>query len=369
MNGLQLWQRQLPSSPTGLAQTWSGAVLPAAIRYLIATSCFGQHVGGAGDDTWIAAVITLLQNAERGFTADTAALANLVDPADQHCFEHWQQCLAAGRITEDFFCRGPIETCVNCGAEWAGLAVVWHDNLAKGVCPGCSEPFEAQVLQKALWREHVGHTAGTQLVGFQRETESFLGSMLFHLVRFYLANNIVHLPTDPTPAQLSAAEYQLKELLDGLELNPVVTYQARSWPWLARFAELHGDDISQWSYRQLRGAISLARDYVERKASGDQQLVDWEQQVDTILQDPGRSHEARFRDAHHALSNKLKPVLLPPTYQATLLTGGNGTQYLLMAATPEDMSRLQMDKMLVAGHSQAVDAAAEAWLKYVLEND
>ena len=69
------------------------------------------------------------------------------------------------------------------------------------------------------------------------------------------------------------------------------------------------------------------------------------------------------------MSNKLKPTLLPPQYQATLLTGGNNVQYLLMAATPDDMSRLQMDKMLVAGHSQAVDAAAEAWLKYVLEND
>ena len=280
MNGLQLWQKPLPSQPAELAQTWSGAVLPAAIRYLIATSCFGQPLGATPDAHWITTVTELLQRVEHGDIGARTTLDSFVDPSHMHCYDEWLD-IVLGRanrtLLTDFYCRGPIEHCVNCGAHWAGVAVVWHDQLAKGVCPGCGEPFEAQVLQKAHWREKVGHTAGEQLVGFQRETESFLGGMLFHLVRFYLANNIVHLPADPTPAMLTAAEYQLKELLDGLELNPVVTYQARSWPWLQRFAELHGDDISQWSYRQLRGAIALARDYVERKTSGDPQLVDWEQ--------------------------------------------------------------------------------------------
>jgi len=100
-------------------------------------------------------------------------IAQKVDPLHRHCWEFWLTV-----PTEQFFCLGAVNTCVNCGYEWVGA--VNYDpatgELVKGVCPNCHEPFDAEVLQRDTWRMNLHHT----LLGMMDQISQQMNRVVSH---------------------------------------------------------------------------------------------------------------------------------------------------------------------------------------------
>jgi hypothetical protein len=156
----------LQTDEATVSRYWNRYVIPQAVDFLIATTCFGWR-NDKGPE-WTPKFYQML-DAVRQDPANAIAVRLLqaeINPDHRHCFKLWHNDGDSG-----FYCLGPINRCVNCGAEWTGVVnTSWQTGkLLKGQCPSCGEQWEPLFGQRALWREMVTNTVGDQLAVFKSQ--------------------------------------------------------------------------------------------------------------------------------------------------------------------------------------------------------